>query len=91
MDYSFEFKNCFWTLETGLNVLKLFVFIVVPLITCMNHKKNRITSIGITQDVTIIMAVASMKLFNDLLNIFVYFCVVEDIASPIFCKKFWLN
>ena len=56
----------------------------------MNHRKNRITSTGITQDVTIIMAVASMKLFNDLLNIFVYFCVVEDIASPIFCKKFLL-
>ena len=76
--------NCFCILETGLNVVNFFVFIVIPLMVCINHKKNRITRIGITQDVTIIMAVASMKLFNDLLNIFVYFCVVEDIVSPIF-------
>lgn len=65
IDYSFEFINCFCTLETGLNVVSLFVFIVIPLIVWINHKKNRITRIGITQDVTIMMAVASMKLFKD--------------------------
>ena len=88
MDYSFEFIYCFCTLETGLNVVSLFVFIDIPLMVCINHKKNRITRIGITQDVTIMMAVASMKLFNDLLNILVYFCVVEENASAICLKMF---
>ena len=53
------------TLETGLNVVSLFVFIVIPPMVWINHKKNRITRIGITQDVTIMMAVASIKLFKD--------------------------
>ena len=84
---SFEFI-IFCTLETGLNVVRLFVFIVMPLMVWINHKKNKITRIGITQDVTIMMAVASMKLFNDLLNIFVYFWAVEENASAAFSKKF---
>ena len=37
---------------------------------------------------SILMAVASMKLFNDLLNVFVYFCAVEENASAAFPKKF---
>ena len=86
--YSFGFNNCFCTLETGLNVVSLFVLIVMPLMVWINHKKNRITRMGITQDVTIMMAVASMKLFNDLLNVFVYFCAVEKNASAAFLKKF---
>lgn len=86
--YSFGFNNCFCTLETGLNVVSHFVLIVMPLMVWINHKKNRITRMGITQDVTIMMAVASMKLFNDLLNVFVYFCAVEENASAAFPKKF---
>ena len=64
MDYSLGLI-IFCTLEIGLNVVILFVLIDMPLMVWINHKKNKITRIGITQDVTIMMAVASMKLFND--------------------------
>lgn len=50
----------------------------------INHKKNRITRIGITQDVTIMMAVASIKLFKDSFTSSYIFVLLKKMLQLLF-------